>query len=147
ISASDLPAASASLMEPDTSGLRNDARSFGDMLPFTVMLSSITWQLSARRSLVGGLNLKSTQSQRLNAAPSERCRNRIGNRRLNSPWAVTPAQQTVSPWLALRCGKAFTRMETRQFCSVTDISLRIIGEQIEYLEARLFDHFVRNDCP
>lgn len=38
-------------------------------------------------------------------------------------------------------------METRQFCSVTDISLRIISEQIKYFEARLFDHFVRNDCP
>jgi|GEM_PF-3952071 len=56
--------------------------------------------------------------------------------RFQCPSAVTPAQQTVSPWVLLGCGSALTRMVTRPSWGVTDIDFRVVSVEIEYLEPR-----------
>ena len=47
------------------------------------------------------------------------------------PSAVTPAQQTVSPYFRLVVGIALTRTTTREFLGVTDIAAQLIAEKIE----------------
>ena len=74
--------------------------------------SSMTWQLS-RPAVVGG-----TAVAELDAVPSpeRRFRRQMAEpdreEAQEPPRGVTPAQQTVSPCLALRWGSALTRMKT-----------------------------------
>lgn len=66
MSPSDCPFPAAALAEPTISRSRNSGRRSGATAPPTMIVSSYTWQLSARVSSVGRRYLKDTQSHRPN---------------------------------------------------------------------------------
>jgi hypothetical protein len=135
INASESPCRAAAFADPKSMGARSLARSLSFSLPSIAIDSSCTWQLSFRGSDFGRPYLKLTQSHREKLLSPFKCRNRTGKRRFHRRSAVTPAQQTVSPYFLLGCGKALIRMTMRSDGEEIVITPREIAVEIKRFES------------